>query len=220
LIKPNDRDGTPEPSFMLVNNGLLYVALQHLDELASLFPPIAPGEVAVIDPVTDNIVTVIQLPFTNPFSQLRFSPTLRRILVSCVGFFGGNDGGIVAIDPTTNTVDPNIRITEADLGGDITDFEIVSSTKAFAVVLDANFDSTLITFNPSTRQRLTTVLGPRGVSIRQIASNSRDELYVAVSDETTTTPGVRVFDTVSDRDLIPGPLNVGQLPPSWVVFLE
>ena len=220
LIKPNDRDGTPEPSFMLVNNGLLYVALQHLDELASLFPPIAPGEVAVIDPVTDNIVTVIQLPFTNPFSQLRFSPTLRRILVSCVGFFGVNDGGIVAIDPTTNTVDPNMRITEAALGGDITDFEIVSSTKAFAVVLDANFESALVTFNPSTGQRLTTVLGPRGVSISQIAINSRNELYVAVRDETTTTTGVRVFDTVTDRDLIPGPLNVGQLPPNWVLFLE
>jgi DNA-binding beta-propeller fold protein YncE len=220
LIKPNDLDGTPEPSFMLVNNGLLYVTLQHLDELAFLFPPIASGEVAVIDPVTENIVTVIQLPFTNPFSQLRFSPTLRRILVSCVGFFGVDDGGIVAIDPTTNTVDSSISITEAALGGDITDFEIVSSTKAFAVVVDENFESSLVTFNPSTGQRLTTVLGPRGVSIRQIAINSRNELYAAVSDETTTTTGVRVFDTVTDRDLIPGPLNVGRLPPGWVLFLE
>jgi hypothetical protein len=68
LLKPNDLDGTPEPSFMLVNNGLLYVALQHLDELATLFPPLAPGKVAVIDPVTDSIVKVIQLPFMNPFS--------------------------------------------------------------------------------------------------------------------------------------------------------
>jgi DNA-binding beta-propeller fold protein YncE len=220
LIKPNDRDGTPEPSFMLVNNGLLYVTLQHLDELAFLFPPVASGEVAVIDPVTDNIVTVIQLPFANPFPQIRFSPTLRRILVSCVGLFGVNDGGIVAIDPTTNTVDPGMRITEAALGGDITDFEIVSSTKAFAVVLDSNFESTLVTFNPSTGQRLATVLGPRSISIPHIAINSRNELYVAVNDETATTPGLRVFDTVTDRDLIPGPLNVGQLPPNWVLFLE
>jgi DNA-binding beta-propeller fold protein YncE len=212
LLKPNDRDGTPEPAFMLVNNGLLYVVLQHLDELAPLFPPLAPGEVAVIDPVTDSIVTVIQLPFTNPFSQLRFSPTLKRILVSCVGLFGVQDGGIVAIDPTTNTVDPAIRITEAALGGDITDFEIVSSTKAFAVVLDATFSSTLVTFNPSTGQPLTSVLGPLNASM-QLAINSRNELYVAVTDVATTTPGVRVFDTVTNRDLIPGPLNVGQLPP-------
>ena len=219
LLKPNDLDGTPEPSFMLVNNGLLYVALQHLDELAPLFPPLAPGEVAVIDPATDTIVKVIQLPFTNPFSQLRFSPTLRRILVSCVGFFGVQDGGIVAIDPTTNTVDPSLSITEAAMGGDITDFDVVSSTKAFAVVLNASFSSSLVTFNPSTGQPLTPVLGPLDASM-QLAINSRNELYVAVTDLATATPGVRVFDTVTNRDLIPGPLNVGQLPPVWVLFLE
>lgn len=77
-----------------------------------------------------------------------------------------------------------------------------------------------MTFNPSTGQLLTTVLAPPGVSIPQIAINSRNELYVAVNDSTTATPGVRVFDTVTDSDLIPGPLNVGQLPPNWVLFLE
>jgi DNA-binding beta-propeller fold protein YncE len=216
LIKPNDPDGSPEPAYMLVNNGLLYVVLRHLGN----FVPVARGEIVVIDPVTDSIVKVIQLPFTNPFSQLHFSPTLKRILVSCVGNFGVSDSGIVAIDPVTNTVDPSISITEAAMRGDITDFEIVSSTKAFAIVTDANFAHSLVTFNPSTGQRLTTVLGPLNVSIPQTAINSRNELYVAVNDSTTTTPGVRVFDTVTDRDLIPGPLNVGQLPPSWVLFLE
>ena len=59
---------------MLVNNGLLYVVLQHLDN----FAPVAPGEIVVIDPVTDSIVKVIQLlQFTNPFSPLHFSPTLK-----------------------------------------------------------------------------------------------------------------------------------------------
>ena len=216
LIKPNDPDGSPEPAYMLFNNGLLYVVLQHLGN----FVPVARGEIVVIDPVTDSIVTVIQLPFTNPLSQLHFSPTLRRILVSCVGNFGVNDGGIVAIDPTTNTVDPSISINEAALRGDITDFEIVSSTKGFAIVGDANFANSLVTFNPSTGQRLTTVLGPLNVFIPHLAINSRNELYVAVRDLRTTTPGVRVFDTVTDRDLIPGPLNVGQLPPIWILFLE
>jgi hypothetical protein len=193
---------------------------RYLDELATLFPPVAPGEIVVIDPVTDSIVKVMQLPFTNPFSQLRFSPTLKRILVSCVGVCGVQDGGIVAIDPTTNTVDPSMSISEAALGGDITDFEVVSSTKAFAIVTDANFSSSLVTFNPSTGQLLATVLGPLDVSLSQMAINSRNELYVAVTDTATTTPGVRVFDTITDRDLIPGPLNVGQLPPVWILFLE
>jgi hypothetical protein len=133
--------------------------------------------------------------------------------------FGVNDGGIVAIDPTTNTVEPSLTMTEATLGGEITDFAIVSSTKAFAVVLDANFSSSLVTLNPSTGQRLTLVLGPLDASM-QLAINSRNELYVAVTDLATATPGVRVFDTVTNADLIPGPLNVGQLPPVWVLFLE
>jgi hypothetical protein len=139
--------------------------------------------------------------------------------VSCVGTFGVNDGGIVALDPTTQTVDPS-TIAEATLGGDITDFAIVSSTKGFAIVTDATFANALVTFHPATGQRLTTVLGPLDVFIPHMAINSRNELYVAVNDVTTTTPGVRVFDTVTDSDLVPGPLNVGQLPPVWVLFLE
>ena len=95
----------------------------------------------------------------------------------------------------------------------------MSSTKAFAIVTDASFANSLVTFHPSTGQRLTTVLGPLNAFIPHMAINSRNELYVAVNDVTTTTPGVRVFDTVTDSDLIPGPLNVGQLPPVWVLFL-
>ena len=226
LLKPNDFDGSPEPGYMLVNNGLLYVVLQHLDN----FVPVARGEIAVIDPVTDSIVQVIQLPCTNPFSELHFSSTLKRLLVSCVGNFGVNDGGIVAVDPTTNTVDPAISITEAALGGDITNFAIASSTQGFAVVTGTNFANSLVAFNPSTGQRLTTVLGPTSAFIPHLAINSRNELYVAVNDVNTPTPGVRVFDTVTGRDLIPGPLsnpnvpggplNVGQLPPIWILFLE
>ena len=223
LIKVNDFDGSPEPAYMLVNNGLLYVALQHFGNLG----PVAPGEIVVIDPATDSIVKVIQLlQFTNPFSPLHFSPTLKRILVSCVGMFGVMDGGIVAIDPTTNTVDTTLSITEVALGGDITDFEIVSSTKGYAVVIDTNVTNSpnvtnsLVTFNPSTGKRLTTVLDRLNADITHLAINSRNELYVAVNSTTAILAGVRVFDTATDRDLIPGPLNVGQFPPFWILFLE
>ena len=50
LIKPNDPDGSPEPAYMLVNNGLLYVILRHLGN----FVPVARGEIVVIDPVTEH----------------------------------------------------------------------------------------------------------------------------------------------------------------------
>ncbi|MGE3539435.1 MAG: hypothetical protein AB7N91_18630 [Candidatus Tectimicrobiota bacterium] len=219
LVKSNDSDGVPEADHMLVNNGLLYVVLAHLDTRQG-FTPVAPGEVAVIDTATDSIVRVIQLPCTNPFSELHFSPTLRRLLVSCVGDFGVNDGRIVAIDPLTQTVDPSIGITEAAMGGDITALAIVSSSKGFAVVSDANFMNLLVTFNPSTGQRLNTIFGP-GRSFFHLALNSRNELYMAVADTRTPTPGLRIFDAVTDRDLTGGqPLSVGQLAPTWTVFLE
>lgn len=215
-LKSNDRDGSPEAAYMLVVNGLLYVVLQHLDN----FVPVAPGEVVVIDPSTDRIVTTIVLPFRNPVSQLHFSASLRRILVSCVGEFGTNDGGIVAIDPSTNTLDNALRTNESALGGDITDFEIVSSTKGVAIVSDAEFNNSVVTFNPSTGQRLATLIPAASTFIPHLALNSRSEVYIAVRDLRTTTPGLRVFDAATDRDLVPGTLNVGQLPPIWTVFLE
>jgi len=219
LVQPNDRDGSPDPTRMLVNNGLLYVALQHIDFTTS-FPStkVAPGEVVVIDPATDRIVRVIQLNGTNPFSELQFSPTLNRILVSSVGNFGVFDGGIEDIDPVTNTVVPGFVITEAAMGGDITAFGIVSSTKGFAIVLGANFVNSLVTFNPSTGQRLQTVLvAPANAFFPHLAINSRNELYVSVSDQRT--PGLRVFNTVSDSELTTTTLNVG-LPPVFTLFIE
>ncbi len=215
-LKSNDRDGSPEATHMLVLNSLLYVVLQHLDN----FVPIAAGEVVVIDPATDRIVTVITLPFRNPLSQLHFSATLRRILVSCVGEFGVDDGGIVAIDPSTNTLDGTLHIPEAALGGDITEFAIISSTKGVAIVSDASFNNAVITFNPSNGQRLGTLIAPASTFIPYVALNSRNEVYIAVRDLRTTTPGLRVFDAVTDRDVVPGTLSVGLLPPIWIAFVE
>jgi hypothetical protein len=217
LTKPNDSDGAPETAYMLVHNGLLYVALQHID-FAANFIRVASGEVVVINPATDAVVTVIVLNGENPFSELQFSPALNRIVVSSVGDFGVNDGGIEAIDPVTNTVET--IIDEATIGGDITHFQIVSATKGYAIVTDANFANALVSFNPSTGQRLATLVGPVNVFVPHFAVNSRNELYLAVNDTTTPTPGVRIFNTVTDTEITTTPLNVGELPPAFVLFIE
>jgi DNA-binding beta-propeller fold protein YncE len=219
--KPNDLDGVPELSLMLVHNGLVYLILQHLDFTAGIPTKAAPGEIVVIDPATDTVVTVIELQGNNPFTDLQFSPDLNRILVGSLGDFLVNDGGIEAIDPDTNTRDAGFVIDETTIGGDITHFRIVSATKGFAVVVtDTNFANALVTFNPSTGQKLATVFGPLNVFMSHFAINSRDELYLAVTDSATPTPGVRIFDTVQDMELTTEPLSVGQLPPLYVVFVE
>jgi hypothetical protein len=136
LVTPNDGDGSPEPAYMLMPNGLVYVALQHIDFTQPQLPKVANGEVVVIDPTTDSIMTVIELHGKNPFSEFQFSPTLNRILISSVGDFGVIDGGIEAINPDTNTVDAQFAVSEETMGGDITAFVTVSRTKGFAIVTD------------------------------------------------------------------------------------
>ena len=83
----------------------------------------------------------------------------------------------------------------------------------------ANFANALVTFNPSTGQQ-NTILGPLNVFIPHLAINSRNEIYLAVADARTPTPGLRIFDAVTDLELTTTPLNVGQLPPAWTVFIE
>lgn len=217
LFKPNDADGLPEMDHLLVHNGLVYLTLEHLDRNAGS-APVAAGEVVVLDPATDTIRTVIPLQGMNPFSFMQFSPALNRILVSTVGSFGVADGGIEAINPDTLTVDPGFVIDEAAIGGEITHFEVVSVTKGFAIVLDSTFNGALVSFNPANGQRLNTLFGPLTTFIPHFATNSRNELYLAVKDDNTTTPGVRVFDTLQDTEI--GQVPTGALPPTFVMFIE
>lgn len=219
LAKANDMDDLPELSRMLVHNGLVYLTLQHID-FSTGFPPerVAPGEVVVIDPTDDEVVSVIALNGTNPFSDLQFSPDLNRILVSSIGDFAVADGGIEAIDPDTNMVDPTFVVSETGLGGDITHFELISDTKGFAIVTDANFAVSLVSFNPSTGERLETLVGPLSVFVPHFAINSRGELYLAVADTTTATPEVIVFDALQDIEL--SRVSSGALAPQFVLFIE
>lgn len=220
LLKPGDLDGAPEMDSMLVHNGLLYLTLQHLDTAGS-FAPLAAGEVVVIDPTTDTIMTVIALNGGNPFSSLQFSAALNRILVSTVGSFGVQDGGIEAIDPETQSVDAEFILAEATVSGEITHFEVLSASKGFAIFsafVGNQFLSTLISFNPSTGERLNTLLEPTEALIPHFASNSRNELYLAVNENPTGTTGVKIFDTVQDTEL--DQVLTAAVPPIFVLFIE
>ena len=228
LTKNGDGDGVPDPFRMLVHEGLVYLILQHLDfSVGFPLPKVAPGEVVVIDPATDVIAAVIELNGTNPFSDMQYSPDLDRILVSVIGEFatsapgGGQDGGIVAINPNpaTRVVDAGFVIDEATIGGDITNFSVVSATLGFAIVADDAFNTSLVSFNPSTGQRLSTLVEPPSAGfLSHLAINNAGELYLAINDQES--PGIRIFDTAPETEMTSEPLRVGELPPSWIVFIE
>ena len=220
LVKPTDSDGSPDPASMVLVNGLVYVALRHIDFKQSPFPTVARGEVVVIDPTIDRIVSVIPLNGTNPASEFQFSPNLNRILISSVGDVAVIDGGIEAINPDTNTVNPQFALTEATMGGDITAFVIVSRTKGFAIVSDETLANSLITFDPSSGELLNRLVGPLNVFMAHLAINSRNEVYLAVIDTQIATSGLRIFDADTDNEITSTPLNVGQFPPVFTVFIE
>lgn len=219
LSKPGD-GSAPEAHLMLFHNDLVYLLLQHLDFTANPPAKVAPGEVVILDPATDTVREVLTLNGQNPFSDIVFSPALNRILVSSVGDLTRLDGGIEVINPNTPTptVEPGFRVTEAALGGDITHFDIVSATKGFAIVSDANFRNALVSFNPTTGARLATIFSPSEGFLPHFAINSRGELYLAVTNLTTPTPQLRIFDVDQDRAI--GSVRSGDLPPVFVLFIE
>jgi len=220
LVKPTDSDGSPDPAYMLLLNGMVYVALRHIDFTQSQLSPVARGQVVVIDSFTDRIASVITLNGTDPASEFQFSPGLNRILISSVGDLAVIDDGIEAINPDTNAVDPQFVVSEATMGGNITEFVIVSRTKGFAIVSDVNFAYSLITFDPASGQRLNTLVGPLNVLMPHLALNRLNQVYLAVIDTQITTSGLRIFDAGTDIEITSTPLNVGQFPPAFIVFVE
>jgi hypothetical protein len=224
LIKPTDLDNAPEPFRMLVHGDTVYLILQHLDRLQALQPPLAPGEIVAIDTLTDTVAAVIPLATSNPFSDLQYTAALPRgprILVSSVNDFGVLDGGIEAIDPATNTVDAGFVLAETAVNGNITFFEVVSATQAYAVVglIDGSFTNALIQFNPSTGELISTLATGLPFTLN-FAINNAGELYMGPVDTVSPTPGVRIFDTVSAQEITTAPISVGALPPGWIVMVE
>jgi DNA-binding beta-propeller fold protein YncE len=207
-----DDDGVPEMASMMLVDDVLYVTLQRLDR-NDLFSPNGNGIVVAIDTVNDTVIRAIGLAGENPFSRM-----VRRgnqLWLSSVGWFATRDGGIEAIDFTTNAP-LGVQIPEAALGGDITDFVIVSDDIGYAVISADDFRNELIEFSPRTGTRTRTLIGGSSF-IAQIQATERGELYVA--DRSFSTPGLRIFDIRSGMPVPESPLDLG-LPPFDISFLR
>jgi len=210
-----DDDGLPEMDKMALVDGFLYVSLQRLDRDA-FFSPAAQGMLLVIDTTTDAPVDGILLSGENPFGATKgLTVNGSALLVSQIGNFGVQDGGIERVDLTTGTAE-GFFITEAALGGDIYDFVLVSSRLGYAVIGRPDFTNDLVSFDPKAGTAIATVLS--GVEyIPDIELNDRGELYVA--DRTGASSGMRVFRAQDGVELTEGPIHLG-LPPFEFVFLK
>jgi hypothetical protein len=216
-----DADGIPEMDQMIRVGSRVFVSVQRLDRNNG-FVPADSSLVVVIDTETDTIVDAnplqpgtqaIRLTGTQPFTAWAFEPSMSRLLVGCVGFFGAEDGGVEWIDPIGLT-SLGWAITEAELGGDVTDVAWAGLAHSYAIVSDASFNTKLVSFSAATGTFTDVVFAPGGFVLADAALNDRGELYIAMND--FLSPGLRVFDAGPDT-LIAGLLDTG-LPPFQIVF--
>jgi DNA-binding beta-propeller fold protein YncE len=213
-----DADGLPEMSQMAVVGDRLFVTVQRLDRGRG-FAPTGPSRVVVIDTASDTVVGSIRLFGANAFGDstgiAREPGTGRLVLATPGDIYRVGDGGLERVDPETLTAEGRFFVTEDDLGGNVTDFVLVSPAKGYAVVQDRQLRNHLVAFDPSGATPARDVLVRDGY-LPDIALGPDGLLWLA--DMSLPTPGLHRFDPVTGRQLAPRVIDVG-LPPFSIGFV-
>ncbi len=159
-----DADGIPEMDRLIMAGPLLFISLQRVNRNAA-FQPTDSSLVAVVDTRTDQLVDcdaahagvqAILLPRTNPVTPFVFDEPRTRLYLGCVGQYGALDGGIVRVDPAGLVAD-GVVCDETALGADVLDIAWHDDARAYAIVMDASFNTTLVRWSPVTGERLETL---------------------------------------------------------------
>jgi hypothetical protein len=223
-----DSDGIPEMDRMELVDGKLFVTLNCIDHTTWL--PNGLGKIAVVDVEADTLIDCnpavpgiqpILLNLPNPYSELRYDTCRQELVVACLGCWGVLDGGIEAIDPAL-LASKGVVISEAEIGGDISDGLVGPDDRGFAVVLDPvpwpdNY-AQLVAFDRLTRQPTDTLYrqtSGSGSTLGTIELNRQREIYLC--DRDLTSPGVRIFDTIADTMITM--VHVGP-PPFDMEFIQ
>jgi hypothetical protein len=188
----------------------LYVLLQRLDIDTILRLPAGNGALAVVDITTDAVIGTIELSGENPFAATK-GLTVRgdKLYVAHAGLFNVMDGGIERVDLATGQAE-GFFVTEADLGGDVTDFVLVSEHVAYAIVSRPGFSSALVGFDPTTATVTRTLAEADGYTLFDIELNDRGELFLA--DRTRQRNGLRIYRAADGGTLVDEPIDLGLLP--------
>jgi hypothetical protein len=148
-----DADGIPEMDQAVVVGDRLYVTLQRLDR-RNFFLPTDRSLLAIVDTRTDALIGSIPLTGTNPFAEttgLEPDPVSGEILLTEVGEFDrSTTAGSSA--STRDLTASGFFVTEADLGGNVSDVVLVDDHHAYAIVLDRSGREPVVRFDPTTRQ--------------------------------------------------------------------
>lgn len=217
-----DADGIPEMDRLQVVGPLLFVSLQRVDRNAG-YQPTDSSLVAVIDTRTDALVDCdgaapgiqgIRLPRANPVTPFVLDVPRSRLYLGCAGRYGEPDGGIVALDAASLSA-ADVVASEDSLGGDVLDLAWHDDGRAYAIVSDAAFNTSLVRWSPVTGRRESTLYSPGGFTLAD-AEVTPDGSEVWVCNSSFGSPGVRVFSTATG--LLAGAPLVCTLPPQGIAF--
>jgi hypothetical protein len=211
-----DDDGSPEAAWLLAHGDRVYAALQKLVG----FEVDGPSSVVVVDAASGAVEREIGLAGANMYGKMRYAAAIERIPLVVVGRFGVLDGGIQLLDPADDTVSPYV-VTEAALGGDLSDAVIAGPALGYAVIgvpADGGARTRLVAFDPGTGEVGATLIESAGwhLGFLELAPGG-GELWVA--DRNPQLPGVRIFDAATGAELTDAPIDVG-LPPFMICFPE
>jgi hypothetical protein len=214
-------DGIPEMSQMYLEGSSLYIQLQRLDrnDPSGIPTPNSDSLLLELNVNTDSVVKTYIFKSRNPTSRMqKITIGSESFLAMCVpnrlGFISKQDGGIIAFSLTTKTFRNNFLYAETDAGGDILGMQIKDENEGYASVLDVSFNKSIQQFNPSTGQRIKTILNfPASAgNIAGLLLTKSGRLYMG--DGSFSTPGVVIFDTTkADKPrLTQGNIDVGLRP--------
>ena len=216
-----DHDGIPEMDRMIVVGPLLFISLERIDRPGG-FQPDDSAYVAVVDTRADTLVDcdpalpgkqAILLQLTNPATTFQFDATTSRLLIGCAGKYGVLDGGVEWIDPV-NLVSGGVAVTEAALGGDVSDVVWAGAQKSYAIVADLSSNTSLVSWSPAAGTLLGTLWNPGGYSLSDAEATGTGELWVCRNSFSGS--ALRVFSIASDT---PSGADLHcTLPPTAITF--
>ncbi|EKS09105.1 YncE family protein [Leptospira santarosai] len=214
-------DGIPEMNGLKIVGDSLFVCVQRLDrnDPSGYFPPNTTSLLLEINITTDTVVGVYTFPSSNPVSKPQLvdlfgEPHLVIATPARMGFQSRIDGGVSAFRLSTRSFISRFLYSESVAGGDILSVQIKSNTVGYVSVLDSGFTKTLQVFNPSTGEKISTLLtipSSYDASLSSILLASDKILYVGNTQ--FQQPGVTMFDTERGNVLLtPSPISVDLQP--------
>ena len=223
-----DPSGSPEPVAFARSGARVYVALENL----SSFAPVTNGTLAVIDPATDTLVdTDPTTPGVQPIALSNRNPIAMvpagdgRVAVSEAGVVAFMppqvlDGVIEAVDLVAGHPVTAQRVTEMQLGGDVSGIVMFDATHGWVVV------SVLGTDGGTGENRVVPFdLGAATVGAAVLHTGSIGGIGLApdgtvwVLDRSTGHSGVRVFRHDTGAEVTTAAVSTGPYPPYGLAFV-